>query len=639
MTTMDFFGHQDQARRHSKHLVLLFAAAVLCIVLLVYAAAVVLLNVTDTSKGFWQPEALVLVAGAVLLLVGLAAAFRTSQLKSGGSAVAEMLGGREVEAGGGDHKEQQLYNVVEEMAIASGVPMPRVYVLDNEAGMNAFAAGWSPRDAAVTVTRGLLEQLDRDQLQGVVAHEFSHVFHGDMRLNIRLMGTLFGILCLTVVGRILLRVGGSGRSNNKGGGAGVALFGLALLAIGGIGVLFARLIQAAISRQREFLADASAVQYTRNPRGIGTALAKIGGLGSRLQNPHAQEASHFFFASGVKQSFTSLMATHPPIVDRVERVLPGFKQRWQRETGGNLGGMAAMAAAMAPPPEAAIAGIAGIAGAAPRGIGPTQLLASVGAPQQQHVEHARALMAELPLELLAAAREPLRARALVSALLLDADATRREAQLQLLAGRGDALAYDTRLLHGLLLPLATTTRLPLLELAVPSLRRLPAADIAPLHQDLRALAMADGKLTPFEFLLLKTVERHVRRRDVPPQLKPPRPRQLSTMAPAAAVVLSVLARHGRPGEEATAASFQSGARALPGMTVALQSEAACSLQALDAAIDELDATSPLGKRMLLTACAQVIGSDGVIEPDEAELLRAVAEHWGCPVPPTAATAG
>ncbi|MFY9341503.1 MAG: M48 family metallopeptidase, partial [Planctomycetota bacterium] len=324
---MDFFGHQEQARSASKRLVFLFVLALAGIVTCVYVAAQLLLVATDNGRGgFFDPAVFAVVAIGTLAVVGIAMLFKTAQLKSGGGKVAELLGGRAIEPGTHDPKERMLRNLVEEMAIASGVPVPDVFVLDDEAGLNAFAAGWSSADAAVAVTRGCLETLDRDELQGVIAHEFSHVFHGDMRLNIRLMGVLFGIVCLATIGRILVRTLGRGGGNKKGGAAAIAMFGLCLMLIGWIGVLFARLIQAAVSRQREFLADASAVQYTRNPRGIGMALAKIGGLSAQLQSPHTEEASHMLFADGVRRFIGGALATHPPLEQRIERVLPGFRR-------------------------------------------------------------------------------------------------------------------------------------------------------------------------------------------------------------------------------------------------------------------------------------------------------------------------
>src|SRR5208283_107876 len=234
------------------------------------------------------------------------------------SAVAESLNGRLLTSNTNNPDERKLLNVVEEMSIASGVPMPKVYVLDNEDGINAFAAGHTPSDAAVAVTRNCMTKLSRDELQGVIGHEFSHILNGDMRLNLRLMGTIFGILCLAIIGRVLLqtaRGGGRGRGQNP-----LPLLGLLLLVIGYIGVFFGRLIQAAVSRQREFLADASSVQFTRNPEGITGALKKIGGLGetgSRLSHAHAEELSHMFFGNGVSEPFIGLLETHPPLAERI----------------------------------------------------------------------------------------------------------------------------------------------------------------------------------------------------------------------------------------------------------------------------------------------------------------------------------
>ena len=294
MSSMDFFGHQDRARAASGRLVWLFALAVLALAGCIYLVASVLFVVGNGGDGpiGFEPTLFVAVFGGTLGVVLLATLWKTAQLRSGGAAVAEMLGGTPVDLTPHDPHHQLLRNLVEEMAIASGLPVPAIYVLEGESGINAFAAGWSPGDAAIAVTRGCLEQLDRDELQGVIAHEFSHVFHGDMRLNIRLLGVLFGIVCIATIGRILLRA--TPRSGNrKDGAAGIAVFGLTLVVLGWLGVLFAHLIQAAVSRQREFLADASAVQYTRNPHGIGMALAKIGGLSARLDNPHADEASRW----------------------------------------------------------------------------------------------------------------------------------------------------------------------------------------------------------------------------------------------------------------------------------------------------------------------------------------------------------
>lgn len=303
---MDFFERQEKAHRNTKLLVVYFVIGVALLIAAVYVASLLIFagagsrhnyyNGEQIPFALWNPKLFFAVAIGTLAVVAIGSISKTAELAQGGSAVAEMLGGRLVNSNTIDPDERKLLNVVEEMALASGIPVPQVYVLDQEPGINAFAAGHSTSDAVVTVTRGCMKLLTRDELQGVIGHEFSHILNGDMRLNIRLMGTIFGILCLAVIGRVLLQMrSGSSRDRNP-----LPLLGLVLLAFGWIGVIFGRLIQAAVSRQREFLADASSVQFTRNPAGITGALKKIGGLsyGSKLQAAHADEASHMFFGTG-----------------------------------------------------------------------------------------------------------------------------------------------------------------------------------------------------------------------------------------------------------------------------------------------------------------------------------------------------
>lgn len=611
---MDFFGHQEQARKASRRLVWLFVAAVVCIILLIYGAALGLFVGTAKpgSDLAWAGLPLLgVVSVSVVALVGGAMLFKTAQLQTGGAAVAEMMGGRPVDPHTSDPWERVLMNVVEEMAIASGVPVPDVFVLDGEDGVNAFAAGWSTKDAAVAVTRGSLETFTRDELQGVIAHEFSHVFHGDMRLNIRLMGTLFGIICIAVLGRVLLY---SGRGNRREGGQ-IALFGLVLVIVGYVGVFFARLIQAAVSRQREYLADAAAVQYTRNPKGIGMALAKIGGLTSRMKSPHTEETSHMLFAAGLGGG----MATHPPIADRVERVLPGVLQNVAAT--GSL--EAAVAATEAP---AAAAGAQGFTGSTPG-----RLLASVGDPEPRHVLAARALLDELPLDLSVAAHETERAPALVYALLLDHDADERARQLALLDDADPACRHDAQAFHRELAGMARTMRLPLLELAMPALRRLGREARQELRRRARALALADDHLTPFEFALIKSVERHLPLEDKP--RRPGRPEAMADHVEDAALVLSVIAHAGADGDAAAArGAFQRGCEVLSMPTARLLDADQATPQQLDAAIDGLERVTSFGKRNLIQACAEVAAHDGHLDPDEVDLVRALAELWECPVP-------
>lgn len=633
---MDFFGHQDRARRLSRRLVLLFGLAVVAIIGCIHAASISLLLVAGETEG-WHPELLAVTALATIVVVGGASGWKVSQLRAGGALVAAQLGGRYVSPDTQDPKERMLRNLVEEMAIASGVPVPSVFVLDHEPGINAFAAGWSTADAAIAVTRGCLEQFDRDELQGVIAHEFSHIFHGDMRLNMRLMGVLFGILCIAMLGRILLqaagRSGGSSRRGNQA--AGLMVFGLAMVVIGYLGVFFARLIQAAVSRQREFLADASAVQYTRNPRGIGMALAKIGGFGGALRSAHAEEASHMMFADGMKRYFGGVLATHPPLRERVARVLPGIKL--PREDGAAM--VDAVATAVVPAMVAqALAPARGSSGLAPTGprppaIASKSLLQSVGEPTAGHVAAAAQWLASMPLELVSAAREPARAPALVVALLLDADPARRQQQLAPLKARDATLGHEAAHLQALLAREPAQARLPLLELALPNLRQLAAPPVAQLRNDARALAYADGELSAFEFALLKTLERHLLRPGEQPPRPHGRPRALIDLPGPTAVVLAALARAGAHGDEAAArTAYAAGKAELPGMLGREMPALQRGFAELDDAVQSLAAVSPFGKRSLLAACASAAGADGNLTAEETDLLRALAEYWDCPIP-------
>jgi len=335
---MDFFGKQAQARTQTTALVLYFVLAVLFIVIAVYAASLSILHFTEgmaydgaplalpswRSIVLWDPQLFGWVVSGTLGVVLAGAVYKFLRLSRGGSAVAEELGGRLLADEPTDADERRLRNVVEEMALAAGVPVPKVYVLDNDTGINAFAAGHNAADAAIGITRGGMTLLTRDELQGVIGHEFSHLLNGDMRINIRIMGILFGIVCLTVIGRVLMYSRGGGNR----GRAPMLLLGVALLVIGAVGVLFGRLIQAALSRQREMLADASAVQFTRNPAGLAGALRKIGSVGARIDSPHAGEASHMFFENGLGKPMFGWLATHPPLAERIRAIDPAWDGRF-----------------------------------------------------------------------------------------------------------------------------------------------------------------------------------------------------------------------------------------------------------------------------------------------------------------------
>jgi Zn-dependent protease with chaperone function len=615
---MDFFGHQERARRRTSGLVVLYALAVGGIVAAVYlviAATFVINNDGDTPVSLWNPTLFTITAGAVLAVVILGSLFKTMQLSKGGSVVATSLGGRPVAPDTRDADERKLLNVVEEMALAVGVAVPQVYLLDDEPGINAFAAGFSTRDAVIGVTRGCMETLTRDELQGVIAHEFSHIVNGDMRLNIRLMGILFGILMLTIVGRVLLRSahfsGGRSRGGKKEGGNPLPFIGLALIIIGYIGVFFANLIKSAISRQREFLSDASAVQYTRNPSGISSALKKIGGLdiGASVRNAHASEASHMFFGPVGGFSLASMFATHPPLAERIRRLDPSFNPEiaamqddGDRQRGADASAMSGLAAGF-----------------------------QSGAPGSINIRAAAGTLRTIPEALLAEVRDPVGARSVIYGLLWSGDATAQAAQRQAVGADPQAVAL-LETVRPMLARLPAAARLPLAELTVPALRLLTKDQYARFRQTVQALTEADQEIDLFEFALSHMIIRHVESAFGRTSTAPVRYRSVASVLPACSAVLAGLASWGTSGTAAADSSYQAGLKALGQPPDALDPESV-SLETISRSLSTLCEASPAVKRKVIEACSACILSDGAVAAEEAELLRAVADAMDVPMPP------
>lgn len=641
---MNFFQAQENARKRTQLLVGLFAAAVLAIIGTLYALAHI--TVGPGLGRSINPILFLSVAAGVLLLVGFGSAYRTIQLRRGGPAVAELLGGRRVAPDTTDPAERRLVNVVEEMAIASGTPVPAIYILDDEPGLNAFAAGHSIDDAAVAVTRGTLDRMTRDELQGVIAHEFSHILNGDMRLNIRLMGLLFGILLIAVIGRGLMRVGaGSSRNRRNGrGDARIAVIGLVLFIVGYIGVFFGRLIQAAISRQREFLADAAAVQFTRNPAGIANALKKIGGIpnGARLSSAHAVEASHLFFASTGRFSLTSLLATHPPLPERIRRIDPSFDgsfeispPRAERGAVPKAADPMTLGRAGTEAPRTAetrhrVAGTSAGMGA----IGAAALLSSVGTPTAHHVAYAARLIDELPAELLRAARRADDAPALLFALLQARAGTAAKLTADPIRGfGGEEILARTQELVSQVRDQDAAARLVLLELALPTIRTLPEEKARALTAAVQAVIRADNKIDLFEYAVYRGLLRKLDRSAAPTAATTVH--SLKPLRAELEIVLSALAHAGTANEIAAEAAFTAATKGLPEAVrgIRLQRRSTTTVAAVDRALSRLATAAPGVRQRILEACVQVITDDGVIRPGEAELLRAIGSALDCPVPP------
>ncbi|WP_052344454.1 M48 family metallopeptidase [Thermocrispum municipale] len=678
---MNFFERQIQVRKASGRLVFLFVVAVIGIVAVIDLAMWGLL-LREMPADQMVPVLLTITI-VVLIIIACASLFRLASLKKGGGGkVARSLGGVYVPEDTNDPQLRRLRNVVEEIAIASGTPVPELYVLPHEPGINAFAAGWSPADAAVAVTRGTLERLNRDELQGVIAHEFSHVVNGDMRLSIRLMGVLFGILGLAVVGRVLMATRGQRNP--------LPAIGLVLWIAGGIGLLCGKLIKAAVSRQREYLADASAVQFTRQTEGIAGALKKIGGLpdGSELRSGKKDDVSHMLFGEGSK--FAAMFATHPPLVERIRALQPHFnpaelealKQRWTAAPPAGLQEDAAMGlapapagqapaappsgqpvAGMAPPPSGQpAAGMAPPAGAMPPPSGPPvpapppggqgpaasgpsgqqgpipvrpdQVVAGIGDPSAATYEHGENLLRRIPEEFKAKARRTDTVVPLIFGLLMSSHPEARQRQHQVLTQRhGKPLADAAWNEGGALQRLDADLRLPLSEIAFSALRRRSPQELQHIMGSLDALIKADGRVDVFEYCLstLLHIELHEVMYHRPPWRK--QRRTLANVAPSVAVLLAVLARVGHDDPRQGEAAFRAGLhKVLPGQQIPFQPPQQ-GLLALDGAWAALDGLEGNEKAALVESLVLVISHDGVMTTEEVELLRTVCAVLHCPVPP------
>jgi Zn-dependent protease with chaperone function len=609
--TLDFFAAQAAARRRTAVLALLFALAWIGTIAVVYALVAGVLGIYPAAGlglvrvGGDRTRDLAGVAGIVsLVTLGGVLVHGVRLASGGGAAVAELLGGTRVDARTGDPAERQLVNVVEEMAIAAGVPVPTVYVLAREQGINAFAAGFAPDRAVVAVTRGALDALTRDELQGVVAHELSHVVNSDTRLNLQLMALVGGLTWLALAGRFLVRMG-FGRDDGRVRARrrpllGLGLLGAAVWAAGSVGAFFGRLIRLAVSRTREHLADAAALQFTRNPDGLAGALAKIARQGSVLHSPAAPEAAHLFFADGIA---SRLLATHPPVEERIRRIAPHLAPRL----------LAALPPIPLPDEERLVAAFAPP---------PAELTIS------PEVMRARALLAALPPAVAVAAHDPLPAAALARALLADRDGPTRA--LQLATVRDAALRDEVARLGAALADVDREGRMALLDLATPALAQLAAIEGEALVRDLRALAAADGRTTVFEW----AVERIVARRIAPSAARPAaRVRRVEDVEVECLEVLSLLAWLGSA-DVARAQAALDTARSTLGVARPwrILPRGRVGAARLEAALAAIDCATPGVKERVLAACEACVGADATVLPEEGEVLRAIAASLGVPAP-------
>lgn len=637
---MDFWARQADARRRSRWLVVVFIAAVLAVALAVNVVVLGILAMVEAGTpvaldGDWMtrhPRAVVVTTLVVFAVIAVANLYRTTSLAAGGGVVARSLGGMRVQADTTDPLQRRLLNVVEEMAIASGVPVPAVYVLEQEQGINAFAAGHTASNAAIAVTQGALRHLDRAEVAGVIGHEFSHILNGDMRLNIRLMGLVFGLLVIALAGRTVFAYAPRRGDGRRGAGL-LPIAGLAVMAIGYIGVFFARLIQAAVSRQREFLADAAAVQFTRDSTGLRDALVKIGTVqGSRLAHPQAEEVAHMLFAPGMTRWF----ATHPPLAERIRVLDPSFDPSQA----------AALRLEVKPQPLGVVEVVTddrlplsfpdpAVLASRSVPLKPADMPGRVGNPGIVDLHRAGALRAALPGDVLAGDDPAAQAVALLFALVLDPQPGARALQVERVrAVFGASLDERLAVQAGRLAVVPVNRRLALLGRLVPALRRLPRATRRQVLEVLGTLCRMDGAISAFEYALCALARVYVAE-----SLAPQRAARAVTLSGAVAelqALLSILASHGHPDEAAAVRAYERGLGPL-GLPRSLPFRRPPGWPAaLDRALRCLDGLDAAGKARLVEALAATVVHDGEVTVAEAELLRAICASLHCPLPPLAA---
>jgi len=630
---MNFFEHQDRARKQTRWLIFAFMVAVLAIVSAIDLLLLIAVGITTepgtaplSATELVTTNARLLIGGAIacVAVIGLASLFKTASLRSGGGQVARALGGTLVESDTRDANRRRLRNVVEEIALASGVPVPEIYVLENESGINAFAAGFTSSDAAVAVTRGALEKLNRNELQGVIAHEFSHILNGDMRINIRLMGTLFGILLLALIGRrVLIHSHLAGRSRDKNGAV-VLLIAFGLMAVGYVGLFFGRWIKAAVSRQREFLADASAVQFTRDPGGIGGALKKIAVYSdASYLNADTEEISHMLFGDGRKMM---MFSTHPPINERIGRVDPGFvpeelvrlAEKIQRDE------LRSRKEAERQQEDSESEKSMFDAG---------RIIDDIGNPDWDRMLMAAAISASIPDHINQAAHSTEWAPEVLFYTLLDRDREVREQQLLIVAGR---MGADSEEQVNALLKAGGVAgpqqRLPLLEIAFPALKRRPPDFVARVLDTAKAMIDADGRVDVFEYLLARVISTHLWESQNPHSVQIAGSKKIANCRKEALTLLAVLANHGSEASSQAESAFAAGLELLamkPDMPMPGVSE---WMGALDTALPKLDGLAPGEKEKLVKAMIAVILHDGRLEATEMELLRVSCDLIHVPLP-------
>lgn len=696
---MDFFEHQEKAKNRTGILIFFFGVAVALIVLAVYSTVAIGFRLSPAIPAeqweslvimrYWDPQLFAWISAGTLLLILSGSLYKIKVLSDrGGEGVSEMFDGSYVNSHTRNSSERRLINIVEEMAIASGISVPRVYLMEGQ-GINAFAAGFAVNNAVIGVTQGCLDKLTRQELQGVVAHEFSHIINGDMKSNLRLIGILHGILLLNIIGYTLVRAAGRGGGRSDGRVRAVFfLFGLALMIIGYLGVFFGRLIKAGVSRQREFLADATAVQYTRDPEGIYGALEKISldKEGGRIDNPASEEVSHLFFGNAMKKSvfgqLFSAFSTHPPLEKRMQRILPNGKlgrKRGDRSSdtenssekdgeGANLADMAGngervehLSVSPAEPKEGLspstfsenfVGRFSGGGGTSLHIDSPKAgflATSDVGSLSKERVDKIGLWMTKIPTAIAESLSDPRdSASLLLSVLLSRMPVTGGVAEQGLLDNIPKEIWNKAQDLMPLVESLKTEEILPVVELAIASIRDLPKRDLRAIHNRTFSFDGLRGEETLFDYMISSFIRARISEIVFPQTYTDPRSGDALRYVGSIRVTLSTLARTGHPESDSDAEkSYQAGVATLAKEYISAKAHTSfrrldeagmspaseCDIKDFDGALFSMRDASPMLKKSFLDACYNCISQDKVLRPDEIEMFRAIAGVLDCPMPP------
>ncbi|HEY9808519.1 MAG TPA: M48 family metallopeptidase [Halomicronema sp.] len=615
---MTFFEYQDRAHQNTQKLIGLFILSLLAIILSLYGATLLALSISSNGKTtlvLWDAHLFFLVAIPTILIICTGSGYKLFQLRQGGKTIALDLGGRRIYSDTKNPAEKQLLNVVQEMAIASGISTPAVYILDRENGINAFAAGFTPKDAVIGVTRGCLEHFNREELQGVIGHEFSHILNGDMRLNLRVVGVLHGILLIYITGRLLLEWSGDWHDRKKFDAA--LFFAFSVMAIGSIGLFCGRLIKSAISRQREFLADASAVQFTRNPSGIASALEKIKNHSyqSLLQSPYAESNSHLFFGSALSFDFlNNWYATHPPLEQRIRR-LEAFRGKYS-DSKSTLKTASSLKTANSPTTST------------------NSLFLGFANNSSEKPPLNQALLSKFSPEIQAGVSELNSAITIIYSLFLDRENSQlQEKQISWLQQTLNISENSIKITQEII-KINPNLRIPLLDLLTPSLHQISATSCQQLFNNIINLSKIKKQWTPADFAVYAVLWHRLQFCLNSKTEKTIKYTTLKEIWDDCLIIFAAVANAGQKTPETAHYAFRASLDRLPGNAQQTIPETMpiFKLNDLHNSLKRISFASPKLKQTILDSSAYTVLIDNKITIEEADLLRVIAINFDCPLP-------